>query len=377
MKICYIVDAGNVHALRWITPISERGHEVHVLSYVPYDRAPPGVASSIDLTSMTNTPKLRFARWGWWVHRYLRRLQPDILHAHQLPGAGWLGAMANYHPFVLTAWGSDLLIEPHRSRFRRLLLHLVMRRTDQLTVPSPVMAAAARHLNFPADRLFIIPFGVDTAAFSPAPDDGQRTRRSLGLEPRAPLLLSPRRIAPLYHIHTLLAAVQRLAGRYPELRLALVRYDPDPSYLARVEREIDALGLRDRVFWLPAQDTMEDMARLYRMADIVLSIPASEGYGSTVYEALACGTPAVISDLPVFESELADGVETLKAPVGDAARTAEAVARLLDDRQLYQRIVAGGLEVSREQSVSERIEQVERLYQSILNPMDAGGTQSH
>lgn len=370
LKICYLVDAGNVHSVRWIEPFVARGHEVHVVSFVPCARTVPGAASYVDLTTITNTPKVRFARWGWWIYRYIQRLRPHILHAHQLPGAGWLGVMANYHPFVVSAWGSDLLVEPHKSRFRRLLLRLVLQQSDQLTVPSAAMAAAARRLNVPSDRLQLVPWGVETAVFSPAPDDGLQTRLLLGLEPRAPVLLAPRRIAPLYHIHTLIAAVQRLIGQFPSLQLALVRYDPDAAYMARIEQEIAALGLGHHVSWLPAQNSQESMARLYRMADIVLSIPASEGYGSTVYEALACGTPAIVTDLPVFEGELVDGLDCLKVPVGDAARTAEAVARLVDDRELYRSLAANGLEIARDKSVSDRVEQVESLYKSLVAPGD-------
>jgi glycosyltransferase involved in cell wall biosynthesis len=136
--------------------------------------------------------------------------------------------------------------------------------------------------------------------------------------------------------------------------------------MEQIEQEIDAIGLHDHVSWLPAQNSFENMARLYRMADIVISIPASEGYGSTVYEALACGTPAIITDLPVFEDEIVDGVDAIKVPVGDVAQTKAAVARLLDDQELYRSIAANGLEVVREKRVSDRVEQVESLYKSII-----------
>ncbi len=366
MRICYIVDAGNVHSKRWIQPLITRGHEIHVLSYVPCAQALPGLANYVDLTTITNTPKVRFAQWGCWIYRYVHRIKPHILHSHQIPGAGWLGVMANYHPLVVSAWGSDLMVEPHRSRFRHMLLRLVLHQTDQLTVPSPAMAAAARRLNVPSQHLHIVPWGVETAVFSPSPDDKLQTRLDLGIDPLAPVLLAPRRIAPLYHIHTLLAAVQGLITRYPSLRLILVRYDPDIAYMAQIEQEIDINGLHDHVSWLPAQNSFENMARLYRMADIVISIPESEGYGSTVYEALACGTPAIITDLPVFDDEIVDGVDGIKVPVGDVAQTSAAVARLLDDQELYRSIAANGLEVVREKRVSDRVEQVESLYKSII-----------
>jgi len=228
------------------------------------------------------------------------------------------------------------------------------------------MANIARRLNFPSHRLHIIPWGVETAVFSPSPNDEQQTRLSFGLENRAPILLAPRRIAPLYHFHTLIAAVQSLIKQFPSLQLVMVRYDPDEAYMARIEQEIDALGLSSHVSWLPAQNSHEKMARLYRMSDIVISIPASEGYGSTVYEALACGTPTIITDLPVFESDIIDNVHTLKVPVGDVSRTSAAVVRLLGDRELYHTLAANGLEVVRDKRASDGDEQVESIYNSLV-----------
>jgi len=57
---------------------------------------------------------------------------------------------------------------------------------------------------------------------------------------------------------------------------------------------------------------------------------------------------------------------SLKVLVGDVARTSAAVARLLDDEELYRRLVANGLDVVRDKSVSRRIEQVESLYNSLV-----------
>lgn len=366
VKICYIVDAGNIHTIRWIEPLINRGHEVHVLSFVHCARVLPGVANHVDLTTINNNPKIRFALWGRWVYRYVHLIKPHILHAHQIPGAGWVGVMAKYHPFVVSAWGSDLMVEPHKSRFRRLLLQIVLRQAEQLTVPSPAMADVASRLGVPSQQLHIVPWGVETSVFTASIDDKLQTRLALGIDPHAPVLLAPRRIAPLYHLHTLITAVQLLIPRFPSLRLFVLRYDPDVTYMAQIEQEIEAKGLRKHIHWLPAQDSHEEMARLYRMADIVISIPASEGYGSTVLEAMACGTPTIITDLPVFESDFTDSVDTLKVPVGDDAKTAGAAEQLLDNQKLYHSLAINGLKKGHDKSVSDRVEQVESLYRSLV-----------
>lgn len=360
-RICYIADANSVHTRRWIAPLVEQGCEVHLLSFRPVRQAFAGV-TVVDLTRVFNTPKLRFAYWGWWIHRYLKRVDPDILHAHQLTGAGWLGVLARRHPFIVSAWGSDLLVEPQRSRFRRLLLQRVLRACDALTAPSRTTLDAAEALGVPARKLHLIPWGIETGVFRPEPADRAQTRAQLGLAATARIVLCTRALTPLYNLHVLLEAFAPVCRQLPDSRLVLLRYNADAGYADTLEKRAAALGLAEKVLWLPAQPSLEAMARLYRAADLTVSIPASEGYGFSVLEAMACGCPTLISDLPVFDPELAQGVHTIKVPVGDQQQTSAGLLDLLENQPLRERLSREGLAIVRGQGVEVRLQQVARLY---------------
>jgi L-malate glycosyltransferase len=366
MRLCYIADANSIYTHRWILPLVRQGYQVCLLSYKPVQRAPQGVEELVDLTQITNTHKLRFAWWTYWIRRYLRHARPNILHAHQVQAAGWLAAGSGYHPLIVSGWGSDLMVEPHRSVMRRMLVALVLHQCDHFTVPSQAMYEAARQLGFPTERLHLVPWGVDTDVFRATPNDRVQTRRAFGLPQEAPVVLCPRAVAPLYNLDTLLTAVKAVLRQSPDLRLVMVHFNVVAEYLDLLERKIEEEELQANVLWLPAQETEADMARLYRMADIVVSIPSSEGYGSTVYEALACGIPTIISDLPAFEEVLMDGVHALKVPVRDAQLTGQALARLLTDQVLRQTLLENGLQVSRQASVQKRVAQVEALYRQVV-----------
>jgi len=148
--------------------------------------------------------------------------------------------------------------------------------------------------------------------------------------------------------------------------LVLLHFNVDSNYLAKLKQIIKSKKLEETVLWLPPQDGPPDMAALYRMADIVVSIPSSDGYGFTVYEAMATGCPTVISDLPVFDDELIDGVHTLKVPVKEAAQTNRALTHLLNNPQLCQTLSHNALRVCRQKSVNKRIEQTMALYESLI-----------
>lgn len=364
MRLCFIGNANSVHTRRWIEPFMARGDTVTLLTYQPMKGQPPAT-EVVDLTQLVDWPKMRFAFWGLWIRRYLRRLQPDILHAQQVQAAGWLGALSGFHPFVVTAWGSDLLVEPHRSAFRRTLVRLVLRSCDCLTVPSQTLLDSALDLGVPGSKIRLIPWGIETDVFRPVPDDRLVTRAQLKIDPRANVLLCPRGISPLYNLDILLIALEKLCKEDADICLVLLRFNVDESYMAHLQNLIEALGLQERIYWLPARHTGVEMAQLYRMADVTVSIPSSEGYGFSVFEAMACGCPTLISDLPVFRHELRHAVHTMKVPVRDVNRTSQTLASLLYDDNLRQTARVNGLDLVSQKSIRRRAEEVSQLYDSI------------
>jgi glycosyltransferase involved in cell wall biosynthesis len=85
----------------------------------------------------------------------------------------------------------------------------------------------------------------------------------------------------------------------------------------------------------------ERLPEIYRAADVVVSIPASDSSPRSVWEALACGRPVVVSDLPWARDELAPGGRALLAPL-DAESVSQAIGRVLDDDALASGLGAAG-----------------------------------
>jgi L-malate glycosyltransferase len=363
MKICFLADGASIHTHRWVTPLIDRGYAVHVASYRPISHGVPG-AEFVDLTKLSNTRKFRFLSWAWWLRGYLADLNPDILHAHQIQAAGWLGAMSRFHPFIVSSWGSDLLIEPHKSVLRRTLVRSVLKTSDRLIVPSRLVAQAAYDLGYPTSKTHLIPWGVETDIFRPNPDDRSATRQQLGFFPDTKVILSPRSLARLYNHDILLEAISALRSRIPNVLLVLLRYNIDPLTATRLEAQVTELGLEQHVRWLSPQ-TSAELAQLYRAADVVASIPSSEGYGFTVYEAMAAGCPTLITDLPVYTDELVDGVHTLKVPVRDVVATSQRLYQLLTDDSLARKLHARALDIAQAHNVSQRISQADALYREL------------
>ena len=369
MKICFVANLNSIHAIRWIQPLIESKHEVYGVSYVPNKLPLLGAKEIFDLTKLTNVPKFRFLIWGLWLRRYIKRIQPDILHAHQIPAAGWMCAVTGFHPLVVTGWGSDLLTESKKSVLRKILTKIVLSRTDYFTVPSKIMYAAALELGFPEEYLYLIPWGVETNIFKPNQLMRKETRRKLNINENSPVIFCPRGIDPIYNHDIVIKACRSIISNIPDLRLIMLKYNTKIEYLKMLEQLIASENMHTNVIWLPTQNTMEDMAHLYQASDIVISIPSSEGYGFTVYESLASGIPVVITDLPVFIGELQDQTHVLKVPVRDVDKTIKALEMLITNPDLRHSLKEKGILISNNLSNQYRIAHVESLYSHIMDPI--------
>lgn len=364
MKICFIADANSIHTHRWISPLIERGYEITLLSYTPVNKNLPFNFPVIDLPRKFNIPRLRFMVWGIWMRSFLKQLQPDILHAHQIQAAGWLGAMTGFHPFIVSSWGSDLLVEPYRSGFRRKLVKTVLARSDRLVYTSLPQLDSAINLGYAQERMRLIPWGVETKVFHPSHQEKAITRQKIGIDPRALLVFSPRGVSPIYQIDRIIQAFAQVSANFPDARLLLLKSSFQPSYLAELEAYVHQHAMEDNVIWFSQERTfdMEPMARLYRAADVTVSFPTSEGYGLTVYEAIACGCPTIISDIRTFEGVLQDRMHTLKVPADDTPALAEAMTLMLASPSLRDSIAQNALKLVDGLSVETRIQATIQLY---------------
>lgn len=366
MKICIIANANSAHTARWLKPLIARGDDVYLISYLPALHHPPGLRELVDLTHWPSMPKLRWLLWGLRIRKILRSIEPDILHAHQIQAAGWLGYLANFHPFVVSSWGSDLLVEPDRSSLRRFLVVRVLSQCDRITVPSPLLRQAAIDLGVPAEKIRHIPWGIDTNIFTGTPNDKFHTRQQLGLYPDTRVILCPRGISQIYNIDIVIHAFKQLLNKDTNILLLLLRFNVEPAYFANIQTLIQDERLDQYVRWLPAQNSPEDMAHLYRASDLVISIPQSEGYGASILEAMACGTPTVVSDLPIFKEELVHGVHTLKVPTNNVTEICTALYRLLTEGDIRNNLIQNGLQLAQSRSIRAQFAATDRLYRELL-----------
>jgi len=185
-------------------------------------------------------------------------------------------------------------------------------------------------------------------------------RRELGLGDDDPVIgMVARFWAPKDHA-SLIEATRELLGRYPRLVLLLVGAGP-------LQAETEALARRrlpeGRFRFLGKR---RDAAELYHLFDVAVLATHHEGMPNVVMEAMAAGRPVVATAVDGCRELIEDGMTGLLVPESAPEALAEAIARVVDDRALAQRLGQAGRQHIREHYSLERlVARHEQLYDAL------------
>ncbi|PYQ48787.1 MAG: hypothetical protein DMF78_20380 [Acidobacteria bacterium] len=293
MRLCFVGSARSVHHPARARPFAQRGHTVRLVAVGPIEAGVESEASSEDVIEHVRieAPRapssLGALRAVPRVLSAIRSFAPDILHAHYAGPLAAVAALSGVRPFVVTVMGGDVLFEQHvapTARQRRAVRRLLAR-ADLILAKSERLARAVGELGDFASKTHTVVWGVDVSRFAGLPSRSE-ARKRWQLEDRHRVVLSPRILQPLYNVHLLVEALPGLLARQPAALLLLTEYVADPDYRRRIEERATALGVRAHVRFLGTVPA-EAMPSLYAAADVVASVPFSDGLPQSVFESMA------------------------------------------------------------------------------------------
>lgn len=248
----------------------------------------------------------------------LRALQPQLLHVHGLVFPRHVLALAPLLP------GAPIILQDHASRppplWRRALLRRAFAAAAGVTFCAPEQARPFISAGILNSRTRVYPIPESTSRFLPG--DRAAARRANGLS-GDPAVLWVGNLDANKDPLTILEAISRVAEEHPALRLhccfaaAPLRAEVE----ARVTRDP---RLRDRVqLW--GRVPHEQIESLMQAADVFVLGSHREGSGYALIEALACGLPPLVTDIPSFRALTASGAVGHLWRCGDAAALAGAL----------------------------------------------------
>jgi glycosyltransferase involved in cell wall biosynthesis len=377
MRICYLADGRYVHAHRWLRFFSERGHEMSLISFAPLQPQHVAAIESAGARYLGELDAFHLKR-GWRtlnqlisLRKLFRRENIDIVHSHFLSANAWYAAVSGFHPTVITIMGGDILgdeWQPRNEIRERWLTPYALRNADLITCWSNKLTNVVKRYSRPGVPVEVVHGGVDTERFCPGPKPTD-LRERLRIPPDAKVILSPRLTRPLYNLDKIAMATEHVWASLPNtyFLFAILPQAKDVEYEQRV-REILRHDKADRVRYLE-EIPHEQMVDYYRLADVTISIPSSDGTPMSVLESLACGTPVVVSNIPNYDSDYIEAEETvLVADPDDVSSVASALTRMLEDSTLRQALTTEGRRrVETLGSYQAQMMHMEDLYYSLVN----------
>jgi glycosyltransferase involved in cell wall biosynthesis len=250
----------------------------------------------------------------------VRDFQPNaVLAAYAYPD-GWAAVNLSHQvglPAIIKVHGSDVLRMGRRGG-KMLRTIDALRKADGVVAVSRDLAARVTDLRASADRVTVIYDGIDSDVFYPGSQMAARDR--LGLTMDKKIILFVGRIVPVKGLDVLVSACSCLMRSNVDFMCYIVGEGRSRKH---VTRHVSRLGLNNRIRLVGAV-AHRNLADWYRAADVLVLPSYSEGVPCVLYEAAACKTQFIASDVGGV-SEVAHLVTSTLVPPGNAHELADAI----------------------------------------------------
>lgn len=328
MKVIYFSLDYSPHDHRFLSALAETEHEVF---YVRLQRGPRQVedrpvpakieqvlwAGGQGEFCWRDLPRLTFD-----FRRLVKKINPDLIHAGPIQTCAFIAALSGFHPLLTMSWGFDLMDDVHKSKWMEHITYYVLRNSTYFTSDANVTRDKAVTYGMNPERTVVFPWGVDLQHFVPDTDHWSLNTDNF-------TLFCNRSWEPRYGVDVLARAFVKVARQNPDVGLLLL----GGGSQGRAIRDIlQRGGVLERVN-MAGQVSQRDLPRWYQMADLYISPSHVDGSSVSLMEALACGIPCLISDIPANKEWVTENENGWLFPDGDADALAAKILVVIAQRE--------------------------------------------
>lgn len=358
MKICYLAPANNPHTIKWCKYFKQRGHEVHLISFVPGNIEgviTHNIVFQVGIENKSYFSKLKYILQINKAKKIIKNIDPDILHAHYATSYGIIGSLSNYHPYILSVWGSDVYDFPLTSPLHKQLIKYNLKKADYILSTSYDMKKETE--KYTDKPIEITPFGVDINKFKPLPNLKKDEEFVIG---------TIKTLKPKYGIAYLIKAFKLLKDVFPQekLKLKIAGKGEQEETLKQlcselqIQQDVEFLGFLSE----------EEVIKTFNTFDIAVfpSVLDSESFGVAAVEAQACGIPVIVSNVGGLPEATSPDETSLVVEKKNEKQLAKALERLLLNEELRLRLSSNARPyVIKNYNIEDNFKKVEKLYEKI------------
>lgn len=352
MKVVYLADAPYIHTKRWIDHSVAAGIDTEVISF---RSAEIDGARVHYIDGAERLGKGRYLLHARRVKHLIQSLEPDIVHALHLTSYGFLAALADVHPLVISVWGTDVLEAPNLTPFHRWLTRFSLAKADVLTATGLHLATATTAFTEQSKPVTVVPYGVDLTQFKPRK---RRPRKKVVIGAVSRLSIEK----GMSYLVEAFALVRQRYGKQVTLRIAGDGPEEDALKALAAKLEVD-----DGIEFLGWVDHAE-LPALLQDFDIFALPSTYEGFGVAAAEASAIALPVMATNVHGIPDVVLDGRTGILTPPADPSAFAAALARLIEDVDLRHQLGEAGREyVASQYDWQQNTLQMDAIYARLLD----------
>lgn len=356
MRICFISVGTFTHIGPYLDYFNRAGHEVYFVSLSDSpERSVPVYNLGLGGKYSETQGKWKYPISMLRARKLIKKLKPDIVHAHYATSAGLTALVCGFHPAVVTVHGSDLTTGI-KSVIWRPLLKRIFRFADCVNVVSEQLSDMVLSLGIDRDKIETFTLGIDTGKFS-------YTRKAKIDKSRPLKMVCTRRLEKVFDHGTILQALAMLREKGVGFEMT---FFGDGSLLGWMKQQVKELGLDNRVNFA-GRIPNDKLPELLGRHDVYLSASLWDGASLSLQEAMATGLFPIVSDIKANSAWLQNGVDGILHKVGDAGDLANCILRLLDEPEIAERALSENRsKVVEKADRDKNMERLELVYECLI-----------
>lgn len=348
MRICYIANSASSHTKKWVDYFLSLGNEVHVISHSNAEI--PGAKVHYVNYSIKNFPFKAAA-----VHRRIREIDPDILHAHQANTCGLYAATTRGYDFILSTWGSDVLVGPEKSFILKKIAQYCLKKAIFITSDSFHMSEKIIQLGGARDRIYTFPMGIE--------DEHIKEKHKFNINDDVLRVISIRRLEKMFRVDIIIKGFYQALRSAPNMLLTVAA---DGSEMKSLAELTDRLQIRDKVRFTGSYKP-HDVGKLLSDNDVFLSIPESDSTSVSLLEGMYCGLFPVVCGLPANKEWVKDGENGLILEDVNEENVCKALLWCCENKEHMARVSQNNIDIIEERALWRNNSKiVEGLYKRLL-----------
>ena len=291
MKILYFSLGYSTHDHRFLKTILDNGHEVFFVQLEGNQRQVEDRPVPENVRQVVWKGGREPFRWSKLpalvldFKRLIRDIKPDLVHAGPIQTCALIAILSGFRPVLTMSWGFDLMDDVHKGRIWAFATRYTLTRSTFFTSDANVTRNKAVAYGTDPNKTVVFPWGVDLEYFKPnLPPSNLQTFT----------LFCNRSWESRYGVDVLARAFVKVAQPREDAGLILLNGGSQGNVIRSILQKGSVL---DRVTF-GGQISQTDLPRWYHMADLYISPSHVDGSSVSLMEALACGIPCLVSDIP-------------------------------------------------------------------------------